>query len=169
MTEVTVKALSPHAVARTQINEWRGRCLDLFAKGENAIADLLVGAAAANFEVKLHHLAGQRTKELAKLLDVNGPSKKQIEAGQRAIERWQKIETKRAPLAHGTLTATMDESGDWYAIFDMVDYRTNSITPIRLTISCKEADEMTNELKTALARLKGELGHIKKRLKLQPE
>ncbi|HEX9807601.1 MAG TPA: hypothetical protein VGA34_11970, partial [Alteraurantiacibacter sp.] len=66
MTEIPDKASSPHVVARKQINEWRGRCLDLFAQGEKAIAVLLENARVAQIDVKLHHLAGQRTKELAK-------------------------------------------------------------------------------------------------------
>src|SRR5690606_14183839 len=122
-------------------------------------AVLLENARDARNDVKLHHLAGQRTKELAKLLDLACATKNQLEAAKRAFEKWQEAELRRVSLAHGVLTVTMDGTGEWYAIFDMVDYRTNGTKPIRLTVSRSEAEATATELKTALTKLKAELGH----------
>ena len=66
----------PFTDAEVRVNEWRGRCLDAFARAETAVTECLVAMSVAGERgrsVGLPHLAGQRYEALAAMIRDGGP------------------------------------------------------------------------------------------------
>ena len=160
----TPASLSEHEIARAEIDAWRGRCLDQFAIGEARVGQTLQQAVEAGRAAKLPHLAGQRLESLIALIEQEKLTKKQSLAIGGSLERWKLVEQNRVCLAHGVVTELLDQSGNWFAQFDWVIYKSKAAAPCRQTFSKAEALSLESDLKDIGTSLSRQLGQIRKQL-----
>jgi hypothetical protein len=153
-----------HDLARTQIDAWRGRCLDLFARGETAVAGALIALSKVDQKVCFPHLAGQRLAELEKVLAALEPTKKQAEALGAATNNWRELCAERAYFSHGVVTELITRRGEWHARLDFAAFKAKQATPQRRVWSRTEADTLQAELQMGFEALSRELGHVRSRL-----
>ena len=152
--------LSPHDLARAEIEAWRSECLDLFAQGEVLIGALLVLAREAGIRVNLYQMANQRTVEAVRMIDMMGDETEAKDASA-VLASWQGLESRSEILAHGVSTETVDREGRWYAMFDMISYRGNRAARGRWAVSRAEAEAFQQELEHSFIILKSQLGAIR--------
>ncbi|WP_336979080.1 hypothetical protein [Altererythrobacter fulvus] len=152
--------LSPHDVARAEVEAWRAECLDLFAQGEILIGTLLELAREARYRVNLYPVATQRTLEASRLVDMLGADTEAKDAGP-VLAAWQSLESRRDLLASGVATETVDRMGNWYVLFDMISYRGNGAVRGRWAVSRNEAEAFLQELEHSYIILKSQLGAIR--------
>ena len=155
--------LSPHDLARAEIEAWRSECLDLFAHGEVLIGALLELARDAGIRVSLYQMAAQRTVEAVRMIDMLGDETDAKDASA-VLASWQSLESRSEILAHGVSTETVDRDGSWYALFDMISYRSNRATRGRWAVSRAEAEAFLQELEHSYIILKSQLGAIRMEL-----
>lgn len=153
-----------HDVARAEIEAWRGECLDVFSLSEAMIGALLELARERGFEVELHEHPLQRTLEVVKLVELVEGSDQERQDARDALARWQGVESRGEMLARGAVTETLDRKGQWYAIIDMVNYRSGKANKGRWVVSRAEADEFQDQLKRAHTKIKLQLGCVRLRL-----
>lgn len=149
--------LSPHDLARAEVEAWRSECLDIFAQGEVLIGTLLELARDAGIRVRLHEHSEQRTVEAVRLADMLAGKTEAVDASA-VLGAWQGLESRCALLAHGVATETVDRAGNWFALFDMVTYRGDRAARGRWTVSREEAEAFLQELDHSLIVLKHQLG-----------
>nr|WP_166177670.1 hypothetical protein [Altererythrobacter segetis] len=156
--------LKRHDLASAEIDGWRGRCLDIFARGERAVSLALEAARAKDGTLKIKHLAGQRMSDLAEIVSAEKATLKQTRAIQTALESWAQVEGRRAYFAHGVVTVLLNEQGIWHVQLDFAAYRSSRVEDHRWNLSRSEADAFEAQLIEAFAELSRELGQLKKRL-----
>jgi hypothetical protein len=157
--------VKPHDLAAAEISGWRGRCLDLFAKGERIIDTVLEAADGGGVPVSMKHLAGQRIADMQKLAAAEkGATEKQRHAGLACLEGWQAVHSKRAFFAHGVVTTLIDKQAGWHVQLDFTRYQGKLRDRQRWTISQQEALEFEERLVRELQALSAQLGQIRKRL-----
>ncbi len=164
MNDLTQDPLTQHQIARAEIDAWRGCCLDLYARTEQAVGKTLEQAISNGKELKLAHLAGQRFDTLQELAETEPATTKQREALVLAISSWRRVESERFLLAHGTVQELIDRRGDWHVRFDAQIYKTGKSTPTQWCLSKSEAMNLRDTLETRFKALSGQLGHFRKRL-----
>jgi N-acetylglutamate synthase-like GNAT family acetyltransferase len=156
--------LKPHDLAAAEINGWRGRCLDLYARGERSVDHSLELASRCDGIPAMKPLAGQRLAEVLRLaVEEPGTTEKQSTGLLLALERWSGINAQRAYLAHGVATVLLDRQGAWHAQFDFVRYQGKRREPQRWALSKNEALQFEAELEQAFMVLSAQLGHFRKR------
>jgi hypothetical protein len=154
--------LKPHDLAAAEINGWRGRCLDLFARGERAVDMAL--EAVSKLELPMKPLAGQRLADVVRLaVEDTGATEKQSSALLLALERWSLINAHRAYLAHGVATVLLDRQGEWHVQFDFVRYQSKRRDQQRWPLSKDEALQFEAELEQAFKAISAQLGQFRKR------
>ncbi|MEO6040698.1 MAG: hypothetical protein ABIP41_02245 [Croceibacterium sp.] len=161
MTEAAV--LTPHIQAAAEIAAWRGRCIDVFAKGERAVGQVLELANAKDGSIKIRHLAGQRMADVEEIVDKMTATASQQQAARDAIGNWKDAENKRAFIAHGISTPLLDRNGYWYVHLDFVAYRGSRCEARRWSVSGSEAVEFEASLTEAFKGLATQLGQVRKR------
>lgn len=155
----------PHDIAAGEIDGWRGRCLDLFAKTERAVAVALEAACDKDASLTIRHLAGQRMADLIKLIEGDGKAtEKQRNALRRALEAWERVEPQRAYLAHGVATVMLDRQASWHAQFDFTKYQAKNRDPQRWNCSKREAEQFEADLEQGFKNLSAQLGQFRTRL-----
>jgi hypothetical protein len=165
--ELAKPVADPHDAARRQVERWRGSCLDFYARGEKVVGQCLLAlknSANAPTGLKLPHLAGQRILALQSQLGAVGLSAKANTAVESAFAEWQLLDDARAYLAHGVVTVTLDQRGDWFAIFDMTVFRANEAKSQRWALSSCEAKRHADRLDQAWKVLSAQLGQVRKKL-----
>ena len=151
------EGLSPHELARVEVEAWRGECLDFFGKGQALIGNLLQVARRAGHRMYLYERVQDRTVEAVRLADMM-QGKTQAEDASAVLAAWQSLESRCDLLANGVATETLDREGNWYALFDMVAYRSGSAARGRWTVSRAEAESFLQELDHSLTLLSQQLG-----------
>ena len=155
--------LSPHDIARAEVEAWRSECLDIFAQGEVLIGTLLELARDAGIRVRLLEHSEQRTIEAVRLADMLS-GKTEAEDASAVLASWQSLESRCSLLAHGVTTETVDRDGNWYALLDMVSYRGGRTARGRWTVSREEAEAFLQELGHSFIVLKSQLGCMRQEL-----
>ncbi|WP_394730287.1 hypothetical protein [Altererythrobacter sp. GH1-8] len=157
--------LKPHDLAKTEIEAWRGRCLNIFARGEKAVTESLASARETSSNLRLEPLAGQRLNTLAKLDEDHCSTEKQKAALRNAVALWREHDEKRPYFSHGITAEFLDRKGEWHVQIDFVAVQKGACEPQRLIWSKQEAETFEASLQNAFNRLAVELGQLRKRLK----
>ena len=145
-------------------DEWRGRCLNYFARFEAAVRKSLETAQAAGRQDKIRHLAGQQLADLISLSEEIEGTSRQLKAFSTALNSWRLIESRRQFLAHGVGTVANEPNGDWIMILDVTVYRGNSRQDHRWAVRQQEAETFVDDLAKAFKDMSGQLGHFRKRV-----
>jgi len=153
--------LSPHDLARAEIEAWRSECLDLFAQGEILIGALLELARDSGLRVNLYPVAAQRTVEAVRMIDILIGDNTEAKDASAVLASWQGLESRSEILAHGVCTEVVDREGNWYGLFDMISYRGNRAARGRWAVSRAEAEAFLQELDHSSIILKSQLGAIR--------
>jgi hypothetical protein len=154
--------LRPYDQATAEIAGWRGRCLDLFARGERAIGSALE-TSGRDPDSKINHLAGQRMVQLERVAASPEATGKQRQAFDAARTAWKEVDAKRAYLAHGVATPLLDKNGAWQVRLDFTDYRGSKLERRQWTASRSEAYDFEARLASAFKLMSAQLGQLRKR------
>lgn len=157
--------LKPHDLAKAEIEAWRGRCLNVFARGEKAVTDSLICASTSSCAPRLEPLAGHRLNSLAKLVAAHDATKPERELLCAAIAEWRRHDEKRPLFSHGVATELLDRHGLWHAQIDFLAVHKGAATPVRATFTKPEAEQFETNLHQAFTKLAGQLGQFRKRCK----
>jgi hypothetical protein len=115
-TPIIAELRNAHREATDDFNRWRGRCVDCFARIEEAIKATLSAMASATERgesVRIPPLFGQRVEALQKAIDSAGPFAQEGKSVRKAlleIERWL---ANRNLLVHGVGSIWINASGEW--------------------------------------------------------
>lgn len=143
---------------------WRGQCVALFARGEEAVWRTLRHAAAAGHTVKFEHLAGQRMNTLRELADATGGTAKQDRRLKAALDDWQKLEERRRFLAHGAASVWTGARAQWLLALDLTFARQGRPEDERWALRPEEMEAYRAALEAAFKALSRELGQLRKQL-----
>ncbi|MGD9664459.1 MAG: hypothetical protein AB7U34_04545 [Novosphingobium sp.] len=158
-----------HDEARAQVGQWRGSCLNLFARVERAVGLALEAAVTAGKAKKIRHLSGQKLNDLVAIVDTLDQTEKQKKAFQSALVSWKQVESHRAFLAHAVALEAIDRHGSWIAIFDMIVHKGNDALNTRWSVTQAEAEVILSDLTVGFKELSGQLGQVRTRLKVTPD
>ncbi|MCK0099022.1 hypothetical protein MWU38_06490 [Qipengyuania sp. S6317L1] len=161
-----IQSVSAHQIARAEIDSWRGRCMDIYARSERAVSEVLQTAQECGQSVKLSAMAGPRLAEVQGLAERLTQTGKQRQAASNAIIRWRGIEPKRAYLAHGELTTLLDREDRWHARLDLTRFKANRPIEEVWVMAHNEVEAFEEELQESFAQLKQQLGMLRKGLLL---
>ena len=161
--------ITPHDIAAAEINCWRGRCLDLFAKAEAAVDLALRSAIERGMAASMKHLTGQRLAEIVSLASSEArATDRQKQALIASLENWQALYAKRNFFAHGVATVLMDRHGRWSVQLDFWVYRTGREILERWSWNKDEALQFEADLEQCFKALSAQLGCFRSRLAPQP-
>jgi len=110
---------APFDAARQAAAEWRGRCLDVFARSEAAVTETLLVLATVEgrgASIKLPHLVGQRYDALATALGPKGAFAEEGKGAVGALSRFHQHDSLRTTLAHGVFSVTLDHRACWHVV-----------------------------------------------------
>lgn len=164
MSDLSTAGIKPHDLAKAEIDGWRGRCINIFSRGEKAVTDCLTAASDGKTPVRLEPLAGQRLNSLEKLVGATEATKAQKDALIASITAWRLHDEKRPIFSHGVAIELLDRLGSWHVQFDFVAVSKAAAVPCRTTFSKAEAESFEKSLHEAYTKLAGQLGQLRKRL-----
>jgi hypothetical protein len=160
----------PWTRVTSEVNAWRGACIQSFAQAEAAVTETLLffsqkGQRGAT--VQLRHLIGQRLEDLAQAIGPEGAFAAEGGAAYAALVRFRAHEGLRAHLAHDVARIALERNGTWVIIFRYLSIRSRS--PERGTVAFEQADaaEIALELKRKTQQLDAALGNLRRVVELQ--
>ncbi len=159
--------LRPHDLAKAEIEAWRGRCLNTFARAEKAVTETLTKVREREPKISLEPLAGQRLSALDKLAGEHSTTCAQKAALISALSDWRSLDVKRPFFSHGIMTELTCRTGQWHVQLDFIAIRKGVSEPQRLNWSKLEALEFEERLHTAFKAMASQLGQLRKRLQSQ--
>jgi hypothetical protein len=159
----------PFVAATAQVNEWRGRCLEAFTRGETAVTECLAilgQVKGRGDKVKLPHLVGQRLEALSAAISADGPFA--AEAGKAAaatLDLYRRQAGLRNLLCHGTSKVTLDSKGRWTVVLRLVMLRSREISRESLAVTQEEAAILCSEITEISHKVSAQLGQIRANLR----
>ena len=126
------------SAATEEANQWRGRCVNLFACAEAAIG---TGLAAKEPDKKLPMLVSQKAQRLSNCLESDDARQK---LGEFAV-----LLADRTALTHGVGSLWVNDGGKWFLTLDW----STAKGPERRTFSSQEAETFHNRLRTLVRSL----------------
>jgi len=156
--------LRPHDLAKTEIDAWRGRCLNTFSRAEKAVIKTLETMQSANTKLAIEPLAGQRLKTLEKLASSQSATDAQNAAVASALAEWRQLDLNRPFFSHGIVTELVDRQGKWHVRFDFIAVKKGVLNEQTLHWSKDEATDFESQLHRAFMLLSGQLGQLRKRM-----
>jgi len=153
------------AIAR--VNEWRGRCLDGFARAEMAVAECLAAMSEAGDKaprVGPPQLVGQRYEVLAAAIAAGGPFAAQAGGVASVLERFRAHHDLRNMLAHGVGRVTLDRSGRWTVVLKVMTSRGGRACHDAMALTEREAEEIGTEVGRLSQVLCSQLGQLRSRI-----
>ena len=151
----------PFDRALNEVNEWRGRCLDSFTRGEAAVTECLRALAATpgrGIGITLPHLLGERLETLAAAVGTDGPFVLECPHVAPALARFRKHAPFRNMLCHAVTDITLDQKGRWTVVLRLGALRSGRLVKDALPINQDEAgplaDEVMRDTRNLRARLK---------------
>ena len=127
--------------ATDRANCWRGWAVNQFARGERILADSL---KARDCNAKIPDVLKQRVEQLRPQVDT---------AAQTALDEFLRLTVHRNALAHGDGMITVDRRGRW--VLRLTLHHKSVVTEVFHFEP--EANELREELRAAISRLKGTL------------
>ncbi len=161
--------LRPHDLAKVEIDAWRGRCLNVFARAERAVTETVLLLREGDTKILLEPLAGQRFSALEKLAPIVPGTEAQEKGLQSALLAWRDLDTKRPFFSHGVVTELVGRTGQWHVQLDFLAVRKGQCEAKRLNWSGEEAAAFEVKLHAAFKGLTNQLGQLRRRISPQPQ
>jgi hypothetical protein len=155
--------LRPHDLAKAEIDAWRGRCLNIFARAEKAITETLALLRETDPTLPFEPLAGQRFNTLDKIALRCPATGAQQKGLQDALIAWRELDVLRPFFSHGIVTEMIGRTGQWHIQLDFIAVKKGQCQPQRLNWSNAEALEFEERLYGTFKRLTNQLGLLRKR------
>lgn len=150
----------PFERAISEVNAWRGRCLDTFTRAEAAVTECLLALSVMpgrSSDIALPHLLGERFDALASAVSANGPFALKCTHTTPALSRFRKHAPLRNMLCHAVANVTLDQKGQWTLIFRLAALRSGRVVREVLVIREDEAGplaaQVANEYRNLRSRL----------------
>jgi hypothetical protein len=139
---------TPHSAAIHDVNRWRGHCIDLFARIDEAVAASLEVMAAKNpkANVRTSHLFGQRVAALRAALQPDQPFAAKAGPVLKALDKLEPLLTQRNILVHATGSVWIDARGRWLWRYCVTPSGRNRVQE-KGTIDRDEASAIENKLR----------------------
>lgn len=152
----------PHDLARTQIERWRGSCLNTFSRGERTIINFLEHTRSPIKAFPLKGMAAQRLEGLCASVGSMELTDKQRNTVQAALDQWLAMQPKRVFFAYGVIIELIDRHGQWHVKFEATVVRKGHCTNECWCVREVEARAFETDLHRAFSNLKGRLCSIDK-------
>lgn len=143
IVEIEPTLQSVHRAATEEANAWRGRCIGLFGRGEDAISQFLVLNDRGR---KLPVLLGKRLERLSEILDGRTQALN-------AVSGFCQLINLRNALAHGNPRIYVDQKGRWLLHMEFADREGRQKRSIRQ----EEGETICQEVHAAVQRLEDRL------------
>ena len=130
---------SAHRAAVEEANCWRGRCVNLFARGERIVSEALI---AFHGHAKLPMLTSQRLDRLSKALDDKPRTAK-------ALAAFGDLADVRNVIVHGESRVFIDVNGKWLLHLTWFD-RTGNVQRV---IDQAEGEKLVRQVHQCVQRL----------------
>lgn len=158
----------PWAQVTSEVNAWRGACLQCFARAEAAVTEALLflsGVGQRGTAVQLRHLTGQRLEDIAQAIGPGGPFATEGGAAHEALASLRTFEALRANLAHDVARIALERNGTWVVVLRHLEIRSRTARRSTMAVEQAEAGEIladlkrkTQQLDTALTNLRRAIG-----------
>ena len=159
----------PWARVASEVNAWRGGCLQSFAQAEAAVTETLLFLSEVGQRgrtVRLRHLVGQRLEDLAHAIGPEGCFAAEAGTASEALTAFRTHEALRAHLAHDVARIAIERNGIWVVIFRHVSIRNRSATRGTVAFEQPEAIKVLAELKRKAQQLDVCLGNLRRAVEL---
>ncbi len=153
----------PFDAARDEVNAWRGRCLDAFARAEEAVTETLLVLAETERgkAIRLQHLVGQRFDELNTVLGEGGAFAGESKAAANALAAFRQHDELRAFLCHGVANVTLDKHGRWTVVMRVIALRARKAARSHRAMEQGEAGQLADGLAKASQKLRSHLKRVR--------
>lgn len=154
----------------SEVNAWRGACIQSFAQAEAAVTEtllLLSDAGERGRTVQLRHLGGQRLDDLARVLGPDGSFAAEGQAASEALLAFRTHEGLRVHLAHDVARIAIARNGTWIVVFRHLSIRSRSAERSSSVYDQNEAADALAGLKRSAQRLDGTLTGLRRVVELQ--
>ncbi len=160
----------PWTRVASEVNAWRGACIQSFARAEAAVTETLLvlgRSGQRGTTVRLRHLVGQRLDDLAKAIGPDGAFAAEGAAAHAVLARFRTHEALRAHLAHDVARIAVERNGTWVVVFRHLSIRSGR--PERATVAFEQsgAAETAAELKRDIQQLESALANLRRAVELQ--
>lgn len=149
----------------SEVNSWRGACLQCFARAEAAVTEALLflsGVGQRGFAVRLRHLTGQRLEDLASVVGSGGEFADEGGAAHKALVSYRTYESLRAHLAHDVARVALERNGKWVVVFRQLAIRSRTASRSTIAFEQAEAGEMLADLKRLTQQLDTALTNLRR-------
>ncbi len=138
-----------------EINLWRGRCLDNFARVEQVILSTTekLRISGKDSGLKLAEGAATRTRNLAEAFKTIDPKTEAI----RLLELWSLREPERNELVHGTFDICATDNCDWSITICAISVKKGKFVSVRKLRSKLESEAFLKSITDERRSLKASL------------
>ena len=155
----------PWAQVTSEVNAWRGACLQCFARAEAAVTDALLflsGVGQRGAAVQLRHLTGQRLEDIAQAIGPGGPFAAEGGAAHEALASFRIYESLRAHLAHDVARIALERNGAWVVVFRHLSIRSRTAHRSTMALEQAGAAETLADLKRKAQQLDSALTSLRR-------
>lgn len=154
----------PFQKAIREVNEWRGRCLHIFASTELAVTEsleVLSRVSGRGSNVRRRHLIGQRYEDLCRALSVGGAFEAEGGKALQALSAFRRLDHVRTMLCHGSSEVMLDAQGRWTAVFTCLSFKAGVMHCDEYVLRRVDADERQKALGRDARRLCSSLSDLR--------
>ena len=137
--KIAISLQDAHGDAIERANAWRGRCVNLFARGEAIIGQTLIARAPGQ---PLPMLLSQRIARLRKAVAGTGDQ-------EQALDEFSAFANERNAIVHGEGKVFIDRNGGWLLILRSIGRNGAN----EVTVMQSAAEERRRALKLTIDRL----------------
>ncbi|HTG38059.1 hypothetical protein [Sphingomonas sp.] len=148
------------------MNDWRGHCIEAFARAETAATECLVTLAEVperGASISLPHLVGQRFEALHNAISAEGAFHEEGKGCLAALIRLREHGSLRNALCHGTARVTIDRKSEWTVVLKLVTFRSKGLARETLALTEFEGEALRKDIWHAAQTLSSQLGNLRKK------
>lgn len=142
---------------------WRGEMIDLFARAEAEINETLLAIGCASNEP----MVGARKARLAKAVAVGGPHAVSGMHVRRELDRFSEHDSWRCALCHGQGQVLLDQQNRWVLVLRIGRLQGEGIERSVAAVDEVEAGTLHATLRDQVARLGGQLRHLRQQVAMR--
>lgn len=160
----------PWTRVASEVNAWRGACIQSFAQAESAVTETLLFLSDAGDRgkaVQLRHLVGQRLEDLACALGPGGGFAAEGVAASKMLAEFRAYEGLRTHLAHDVARIAIERNGKWVVVFRHLSIRTRAAERRTMAFEQPEAIATLQRLKRTTQQLDAALGNLRRAIAIQ--
>jgi hypothetical protein len=161
----------PWSRIASEVNAWRGACIQSFAVAEAAVTETLLflrGIGERGEAVQLRHLIGQKLEDLAQAIGPEGGFADEGRVAHQALAAFRVNEGLRVHLAHDIARIAVERNGRWVVVFRHLAIRSGRAERQTVPFEEAEAAQLLDELRRCTQRLDATLGNLRRAVEVKP-